>query len=313
MKKTLALAGLMLALAAGSARAQVLIDLKRGGGVRAKTTDDYAAQRQTLPVTGTGQAEWADCVRRALSALTVDSLDEARTLFEQALGLHPGAEANYIVHENLGRIAMARGRYKEADEHLTQSLKTAPDYRPARLARAAARLEAGRPREALEDIEALERTPLDSAERRQALTVRFGTHMQQRLYTQARLDAGHLLALDASDPNAGLMLILACEADGRTTEALERANIFVGRHPELADGLVLRARLLQAAGQPEAALDDIERAIGLTPAEASLHTSRAELLLDLDRKAAARAALDEAVRLGIPRAHLNTLYRRARH
>ena len=312
MKRMFFVLGLLLAFSAADAGAQVLIDLKRGGGVRAKTADDYAAQQQTVRRTEADSTQWSDCVRRALNALAVDSLDEAQTLLERALALRPEAEANYVVLDNLGRIALARGNYREADSHLTRALRLSPAYQPARLTRAAVRLEAGRPRETLEDVEALERLQLDSVARRQTLCLRFGAHMQQRLYAQARQDAASLLARSADDAGAALMLILACEAEGRSAEALERANLFVERHPDMADGLALRARLLQAAGLYDAALDDLERAIRLNPREADLHTARAEALLELGRTTAARAALDEAVRLGTPRAHLNTLYRRAR-
>lgn len=313
MKRRLATLALLLALAAAGAAAQVIIDLKPGGGLRAKTADDYAAERQTARRAQADSTAWTDCVRRALNALATDSLDEARTLFEKALALRPDAPAGHIVHDNLGRIAMARGQWAEAEKRLTQALRAAPGYKPARLARATARLEDGRPREALEDAEALERLAPDSAERRQILFIRLGAHMQQRLYGQACRDARNLLALDPDDRSAALMLVMACEGDGRTTEALERANLFVQRYPESVDGLALRASLLQKADQPDAALDDLDRAVRLAPADATLRTARAETLIRLGRHAAARAELDQAVRLGIPRAHLNTLYKRTRH
>lgn len=302
---------LLFAGLSASAGAQVLIDLNRGGHLRAKTTDDYAAERQTVRRAAADSTQWGDCVRRALSALAVDSLDEARTLFERALALRPEAEANCVVYENLGRIALSRGQLREAETQLTRALRLSPAYQPARLVRAAVRLEDGRPRETLEDVEALERLSLDSAARRQTLCLRFGAQMQQRLYAEARQVAVRLLSLAPDDAGAALMLILACEAEGRAAEALERANLFVERYPDMADGLTLRARLLHAAGQYDAALDDIDRAIALTPREADLYTARAEALLELGRNTAARSALDEAVRLGTPRAYLNTLYRRA--
>ena len=79
-------------------------------------------------------------------------------------------------------------------------------------------------------------------------------------------------------------------------------------HPEEVQALVLRADLEAGFGRFEAARVDYDTAIRLAPDQADLYVRRASVLLRCGAKGAARKDLDEAVRRGIPRSALLSLY-----
>ncbi len=72
----------------------------------------------------------------------------------------------------------------------------------------------------------------------------------------------------------------------------------------------MRAQLEEKAGRDDAARADYDKALRLRPQDGSLYVARAEVLLRLGAQGSARKDLDEAVRLGIPRSSLNSLYQK---
>ena len=82
--KNVALVGLCLfALSFTSLRAQTVIDLKRGGVVRAKTIDDYREEAKVKERLAADSLAYVDHLTRALNALGRDSLAQAEQLFRK--------------------------------------------------------------------------------------------------------------------------------------------------------------------------------------------------------------------------------------
>ena len=135
-------------------QAQTVIDLK-DGAIRAKTTEDY---KEELGIKARAKADslaYVDHMRRALNALHEDSLDKAALLLQKALKTRPEAPGNYLVHEKLGEIRLAQGRYREAVDHFAETLKQKPDSPNARYGRAVCYYETGSLKAAEDDCNAL--------------------------------------------------------------------------------------------------------------------------------------------------------------
>ncbi|MEU3621128.1 hypothetical protein BS329_07160 [Amycolatopsis coloradensis] len=96
----------------------------------------------------------------------------------------------------------------------------------------------------------------------------------------------------------------------RRDEAMESLNRALELEPANEWAHVWRAFAYRASDDYEAALVDIDAALEANPASAFFHTLRGDNLADLDRHEEARAELDEAVRLAQDG---YALHRRARH
>lgn len=75
-----------------------------------------------------------------------------------------------------------------------------------------------------------------------------------------------------------------------------------------ADCLAARADVEVELGMIEAARADLDEALRLRPDDAGLLLQRADVLTRGGHRGAARADLDRAVELGVPRASLNAQY-----
>ena len=154
------LTSLLLFLLAACLSGQTVIDLKRGGGVRAKTVDDYRRNDSDMDRrVREDSIAYNDCLTRAFNALYRDSLDQAEELLNNALSLRPAAPSNYIVRHYLARISMARGRYADAVQRLTALLRERPEDREVRSERASCYIESSNPQAALEDCNVLSVRP----------------------------------------------------------------------------------------------------------------------------------------------------------
>ncbi len=311
MTKRFALLFLLLTTVVGL-RAQTIVDLQRGGTVRAKTVEDYRLEQRMQERLEADSAAYRDCLKRAFNALHTDSLQQAETLFRRALKLLPTATGNGIVRHNLARISMARGDWRKAVEELTALLKAQPDDRAVRFDRATAYLELGNAGETLADCDALLSTVLSDEERKRALFLRGAANIEKRLYREARADLEEVLRMEPANLGAPLLIAGTYESDGQPQEALSRLNLYVNNHPESVDGLSMRAALEARLDMLEAARADYDEAVRLEPANPWLRVARAEVQIRLKRYASARLDLDESVRLGVARASLQHLYDKLR-
>lgn len=311
MKRFLLLLCLTAATAAAGLRAQTVIELGPGGGVRPRRPSDD--ERRMAPVrTAADSAAWRDCLVRGFNALRTDSIDTAERLFTQALKLFPDAQAAAVVRHNLGRIAMSRADYRRAAQLLTEALHTNPSLHFARMDRATCRLEMGHTDEALADVATLLGSGQTDIPRQELLMLRAAIHTKRRLYADAHKDLEEVLALAPGNLPAALLLALTLEKEGRPKEAKERLSALLTQHPGVADLWVARANIEAALGQDAAARADYDEALRLDAGQAEVYVMRAEVLLRLDARQAARRDLDEARRRGVPPSALQELYRRAR-
>ncbi len=310
-KKTLIAALLLLGLSL-SAPAQTVIDLKRGGGLRAKTLDDYRTKLKDARQEREDSLEYTDHIRRTLNALYTDSLAEAERHIGEALKLRPDAPGNHILHYYLGEIDLRRGRYDSAISRFSSLLEKMPEYHDARIARADAALQAGRAREAAEDAGQLilprPRWVVPDDVRRRALFVRAAARYQLRQYTEARTDLTTLLREEPGRTDAQLLEALTLHRMGQPREALNRLNFVVSAHPDDIEALTTRAMVEGELQLNDMARADYDRLAALCPSSPDVYTERARILIRLGEKTAARRDLDRAVSLGTPMGAVQSLY-----
>ena len=277
---------LLLLFTASSMSAQTVIDLNNGGNVRSKTLRDYdrearfrGAQEDSI--------RYAECLKRAFSALHCDSLQEAKRNFLEALTLRPTAEGNYIIEQHLGEIAEVEGALLEAEAHYAKALKQKPDLHHVRYSRAAVAVQVHHFNEAKADCDQLLNLSPTKEERCKLLFIRATALMGLRLNHEARKDLESVCLLDPNNENAILMLALSLHDEGRSQEALERLNIHLKINPQNIDALALRASILEALNLCDLALIDYDEAIRLSPDNADLYAERAGCLEKLGKKSAA--------------------------
>lgn len=307
--KNVALVGLCLfALSFTALRAQTVIDLKRGGVVRAKTIDDYREEAKVKERLAADSLAYVDHLTRALNALGRDSLAQAEQLFKEALRVRPEAPSNYIVRHNLGEIYLAQGRYREAITRFSEVLKEHPEVGEARYERAVSYYEMGNQQAALEDCSVLLNGNPATHLRVKALFLQAGIHMKSRQPHLAKTDVEEIIRLDPDNQNAHLLEAGALEALGQSQNALHKLDAFVEAHPENVEGRLARAELEMRLTVPDLAVKDYDAAILLAPENPEFFIGRAKANLQLKRFVAARKDLDAAVALGIPRGMLNAYY-----
>lgn len=302
---------LLLLITAGGLQAQTIIDLKPGGGVRAKTIDDYKDEMKMAEKLREDSLTYVDNLRRAFNALHTDSLNEAESLLNEALKLRPHAPGNHVVRYNLAQIARARGQWKQALEQYNELLKHYPDYTDVRLARAELNLQLGKDAEAVTDANALlapERQALLTANMHEsARFIRAAARYRLHLYAEARTDLHQLLKDNPANESARVLEALILEKTGRPNEALERLNLIVAAHPKSIEALTARAGIHTALGMHGPARADYDALIALCPDDANLYIERARVLISLEAFGQARRDLQRAMDLGVPRGVVQSL------
>ena len=293
-------------------QAQTVIDLK-DGAIRAKTTEDYKEELGIKAGATADSLAYVDHMRRALNALHEDSLDKAALPLQKALKTRPEAPGNYLVHEKLGEIRLAQGRYREAVDHFAETLKQKPDSPNARYGRAVCYYETGSLKAAEDDCNALvdeekATTPLG----RQYRFLRAAIHTKNKYPEKARQDLEDILRADPDNQSAILLLAGILEETGQPKKALEQLNLFVDSHPQNTDGLAARAALLNRMEQYYLAEADYDTLIRLQADNPSLYILRARVKLKLNKHEAAQTDLEKAVKLGVPRGEITALLREAR-
>lgn len=303
----------VLALACRPAlHAQTIVELKRGGSVRSKTVDDYKDDLKINERLQADSVKYVDNLRRAFNALHADSLSEAERLFHEALKLRPTAPGNHVIKYNLGLVDMARGNNVEAVKRLTEIVRDYPNYFDARLARAEANLQLGRSSEAIDDAQQVLDKPnlegMNAALLEKARFIRAAARYQLRLFTEAHADLQTILRENPQNENAQLLDALTLQKMGQPKEALNRLNLIVSAHPQSIDALSTRAMVESELNMPAMARADYDTLIQLCPTESGYYIERAKMLICLGEKNAAKADLNQALKLGVPRGMLHPLF-----
>jgi Flp pilus assembly protein TadD len=96
-----------------------------------------------------GETEFSRAVADAVAHHEAGRLDQATAAYRDALGLSPGHAA---VTHNLGVIAAARNRHREALAHFDAAIAAEPQYASAHYNRASALQALGQPRDALQSF-----------------------------------------------------------------------------------------------------------------------------------------------------------------
>ena len=280
---------LLFSLYAVCLSGQTIIDLKRGGGVRAKTVDDYRRDDSDLNRrVREDSIAYNDCLTRAFNALYRDSLYQAEELLTRALTLRPAAPSNYIVRHYLARINMARGQYAEAVQELTALLREHPEDREMRSERASCYIESSNPQAALEDCNALLISPPSEADHVHALFLRLAAYHALRETDKALADTRTILRLDPANKTAALLEATLLAEKGQTAEAMNRYNLYVSAHRDDADGYAARAELEVKQEMWQAARADYDEALRIRPADPALLLARATVLERLGLNALAK-------------------------
>ena len=300
---------ILFLLLTGTASAQTIIDLSKGGKVRNKTTDDYNLDEAVARRIKKDSLAYNDRLTLAFNALNADSLSEAESLFKEALKLRPDAKGNHVVRANLGRIAYVRNDYRKAETYFSEALKADPDMDDVRFLRAQCYHEMKDYRRSLEDCKILLESKRSDINTKQVRFLKSAAEMRLRLYADARNDLEAIVYEDPENTSARLLLALVDENDGRQQMALERLDALVQGYPELTDARMARAELLYRMGFLDRALIDYDAAISAQPNDGTLYVGRAKILITLKRMTAARKDLDSAVAAGVSVSELQSMYR----
>ena len=212
----------LLCLAPEGLKAQTVIDLHTGR-ISAKTKDDYNVETRERWQIERDSLEYIDCLTRAFNYLHTDSLLQAQDLFERALRLRPDAPGNYVVEHNLGRIAMARGQWREAVNRLDKVLQSQPSMADAREDRAAC-------------------------------------YLQLAMFDRAIRDYDNLLLQHPHDPHLLLLKAVALTQAAAPYDALDIVDSIIAEHPDNAEAYLLRAEIPLGLKQPGYARRDIKLA-----------------------------------------------------
>lgn len=253
-----------------------------------------------LPIFAAAQT-YQELAERAFRSVEKDSLDQAVTLFHQALKAEPGNAFNAELFAGLGEIYRRQNRRQEAIEQYTLSLNLRPRSVSTLLARAGVYMEMGDERHAYTDY--CDVLDLDK-DNREALFFRAYINMEQRDYKAARVDYERLLLLDANHFNARLGLAVLNQKEGRLKEANDQLSTLITAHPQEASLYAARADVEKDQEAYDLALLDMEVAIRLQPTYAQHYIIRAAIYVKLGKKKQARADLERAVELGVLRASL---------
>lgn len=213
---------MLLCMLPESLHAQTVIDMHTGR-VSGKTKEDYDIAAREKWQLEQDSLEYIDCLTRAFNYLHADSLLQAQDLLERALRLRPDAPGNYVVEHNLGRIAMARNRWKEAVNFLNKVLQRQPNMGEAREDRATC-------------------------------------YLQQQMFDLALRDYDNLLLQHPDDEHLLLLKAIALNRSGAVYDSLDILDSLIAQHPENAEAYLLRAETYLMLGQHGYARRDIKLA-----------------------------------------------------
>ena len=192
---------------------------------------------------------------------------------------------------------------------VVENLSYHPDSTDLRLKKAGLNLQLGQWGYALDEYDhILSRDSKNVA----ALYYRAFTNEKLHRYNFARLDYENLLTIVPGNFEAQIGLALLNQKDGHQTEAYDQINLVVSQFPDSAVAYAARGGIEAERGLLELAEYDYGKAIFLDRRNIDYRLNRIDILLKLKRKDDAKEALDDLVRMGIPRPSLKELYIKCR-
>ena len=252
----------------------------------------YASPRDT--------AAYRREIAKAFSALRHDSLSVAQRALEAALAHDPDAAGNEILHFNIAKILMARRQWHDAEQRLRALLTRRPDYSEARVALAQCLAGSGQDRALVQWVAPLTTAANDlstgnvlSADERNTLLF-----LQSEAYARLHQDEQALSALrevlktDRRNARAHSLIALHLYERGQRDEALLHLGTALIHGADDETALAVGADLAEREGDKATALERLARLLRLRPNDRDLQVHRAQLLIDLGQRAAARHQLD---------------------
>ena len=136
-------------------------------------------------------------------------------------------------------------------------------------------------------------------------------HTKLRHYDWAKSDYEDFLHIVPKHLEAQLGLAYIYEKLGKNRDAFDMYNRIVQQFPDSATAYAARAVYEQSNNLVEVALYDWEQAIRRSPDNTDYMISRVELLITLNRKEEAVAALNEMRKRGVPMGLLRQWYKKS--
>ena len=262
------------------------------------------ARALSSPIAGTDAAEayasprdtaaYRREIAKAFSALRHDSLSVAQRALETALSHDPDAAGNDVLHFNIAKILMARRQWHDAEQRLRALLTRRPDYSEARVALAQCLAGSGQDRALVQWVDTLTTTAndLSTDERNTLLFLQSEAYARLHQDEQALSSLREVLKADRRNARAHSLIALHLYERGQRDEALLHLGTALIHGADDETALAVGADLAEREGDKATALERLARLLRLRPNDRDLQVHRAQLLIDLGQRAAARHQLD---------------------
>ena len=233
-------------------------------------------------------------IAKAFSALRHDSLSVAQRALEAALTHDPDAAGNEILHFNIAKILMARRQWHDAEQRLRALLTRRPDYSEARVALAQCLAGSGQDRALVQWVDTLTTAAnvLSTDERNTLLFLQSEAYARLHQDEQALSSLREVLKADRRNARAHCLIALHLYERGQRDEALLHLGTALIHGADDETALAVGADLAEREGDKATALERLARLLRLRPNDRDLQVHRAQLLIDLGQRTAARHQLD---------------------
>ena len=256
------------------------------------TAEAYASPRDT--------AAYRREIAKAFSALRHDSLSAAQRALEAALVHDPDAAGNDILRFNIAKILMARRQWHDAEQRLRALLTRRPDYSEARIALAQCLAGSGQDRALVQWVDTLTTAAndlstgnvLSTDERNTLLFLQSEAYARLHQDEQALSSLREVLKTDRRNPRAHSLIALHLYERGQRDEALLHLGTALIHGADDETALAVGTDIAEREGDKATALERLARLLRLRPNDRDLQVHRAQLLIDLGQRAAARHQLD---------------------
>lgn len=237
-----------------------------------------------------------DYLNQSFDYLETDSLQAAEQALKAALKLEPGNPANGAVLLNLGTIQRRQGKLEEAAESYTVGLGFMPDNALLLKSRAQLYAELEDYSKAIADYSML---ILQQPDDEELLYDRALCRLMTQDTLGARLDLETIDHINPMSAKSRLGMALVYKAKGQWREAAELYDVLIERNPRSASLLRDRAEVHYLSNRFGAALDDINKSIGISPRDPLSYILRAQIRYARGDKEYARRDLNQALDLGL--------------
>lgn len=237
-------------------------------------------------------------IAKAFSALRHDSLSLAQRALEAALSHDPDAAGNDILRFNIAKILMARRQWHDAEQRLRALLTRHPDYSEARVALAQCLAGSGQDRALVQWVDTIATNTgtaanvLSADERNTLLFLQSEAYGRLHQDEQALSALREVLKTDRRNARAHSLIALHLYERGQRDEALLHLGTALIHGADDETALAVGADLAEREGDKATALERLARLLRLRPNDRDLQVHRAQLLIDLGQRTAARHQLD---------------------